>query len=238
MEERATYEAMLSIYPGKRPFIISRSTFAGAGKWAGHWVRVYLRYRSHMGPDFPIPIPCRPAIIWPHGSPCATPSKAFSSSRSSRSQWWALTHAASPVTRTKSSATDGCNCPHLRHFTEITMLGAPSRRSLTGGTQLLRLAVLPSRSDTLCFHTGYDLSSPRRGSSQRGILNFVPCLDQYTLFANASLNGSPVVRALFFEFPDEPELFDVDRQFMIGSDILVTPVLEPSADSVQGESIS
>ena len=33
----ATYQALLSIFPGKRPFIIGRSTFAGTGKWAGHW---------------------------------------------------------------------------------------------------------------------------------------------------------------------------------------------------------
>lgn len=33
----ATYHALLDIFPGKRPFIIGRSTFAGSGKWAGHW---------------------------------------------------------------------------------------------------------------------------------------------------------------------------------------------------------
>lgn len=33
----ATYQALLSINPGKRPFIIGRATFAGSGKWAGHW---------------------------------------------------------------------------------------------------------------------------------------------------------------------------------------------------------
>jgi len=44
--------------------------------------------------------------------------------------------------------------------------------------------------------------------------------------------GLPPVKASFFEFPDEPELFAVDRQWLVGSgswevgsDILVTPVL-------------
>lgn len=33
----ATYHALLNVFPGKRPFIIGRSTFAGSGQWAGHW---------------------------------------------------------------------------------------------------------------------------------------------------------------------------------------------------------
>ncbi|KAL8942209.1 MAG: hypothetical protein Q9216_001785 [Gyalolechia sp. 2 TL-2023] len=33
----ATYNALLAAMPGRRPFIIGRSTFSGAGKWAGHW---------------------------------------------------------------------------------------------------------------------------------------------------------------------------------------------------------
>ncbi|KAH9900330.1 glycosyl hydrolases family 31-domain-containing protein [Epithele typhae] len=56
----------------------------------------------------------------------------------------------------------------------------------------------------------------------------------YTLFANASMHGTPPVRALFFEFPDEPELFSVDRQFLIGRDILVTPILTPNVSTVDG----
>ncbi|KAJ7896486.1 glycosyl hydrolases family 31-domain-containing protein [Mycena leptocephala] len=56
----------------------------------------------------------------------------------------------------------------------------------------------------------------------------------YSLFANASMHGTPPVRALFWEFPDEPELFAVDRQFLIGRNILVTPVLTPNVSSVDG----
>ncbi|KAF9235080.1 glycoside hydrolase family 31 protein [Melanogaster broomeanus] len=56
----------------------------------------------------------------------------------------------------------------------------------------------------------------------------------YTLFANASTYGLPPVRALFYEFPDEPELFAVDKQWLVGRDILVTPVLTPGATKVNG----
>jgi hypothetical protein len=43
------------------------------------------------------------------------------------------------------------------------------------------------------------------------------------------------MRALFYEFPDEPELFAVDRQYLVGRDILVTPVLTPNVSTVDGE---
>ncbi|KAJ7468125.1 glycosyl hydrolases family 31-domain-containing protein [Mycena latifolia] len=56
----------------------------------------------------------------------------------------------------------------------------------------------------------------------------------YTLFANASTNGTPPVRALFWEFPNEAELFGVDRQFLVGRDILVTPVLTSNVSTVDG----
>ena len=38
MEQTVTHAALLQIRDGKRPFIISRSTFAGSGKWSGHWL--------------------------------------------------------------------------------------------------------------------------------------------------------------------------------------------------------
>lgn len=40
--------------------------------------------------------------------------------------------------------------------------------------------------------------------------------------------GIPVLRAMFLEFPDDPACSYLDRQYMLGSDILVAPVL--SAD--------
>lgn len=33
----ATYNALKAVFPGKRPFFIARSTFAGSGNFTGHW---------------------------------------------------------------------------------------------------------------------------------------------------------------------------------------------------------
>ena len=57
---------------------------------------------------------------------------------------------------------------------------------------------------------------------------------QYTLFANASTHGTPPVRALFWEFPNEPELFANDKQWLIGRSVLVTPALTPNVSTVSG----
>ncbi|KAI1783930.1 armadillo-type protein [Ganoderma leucocontextum] len=46
---------------------------------------------------------------------------------------------------------------------------------------------------------------------------------------------APPIRALFFEFPDEPELFEVERQNLIGRDLLITHVLTPNVSTVDGE---
>jgi alpha-glucosidase len=39
---------------------------------------------------------------------------------------------------------------------------------------------------------------------------------------------------LFFEFPTNQELFSVDAQWLVGRDILITPVLQPNVSTVTG----
>jgi hypothetical protein len=56
----------------------------------------------------------------------------------------------------------------------------------------------------------------------------------YTLFHKAHINGTMVVKGLFQEFPKDKNCRTIDRQFLVGPAVLVTPVLEPSKTSVTG----
>ncbi|WP_336921922.1 glycoside hydrolase family 31 protein [Aquipuribacter sp. SD81] len=47
----------------------------------------------------------------------------------------------------------------------------------------------------------------------------------------AHTEGQPVMRGLFHDFPDDSVCWDVDDQFLLGSDILVAPVLERGVTS-------
>jgi alpha-glucosidase len=52
----------------------------------------------------------------------------------------------------------------------------------------------------------------------------------YTLFHHAHTTGATVMRALSWEFPDDPSLADIDRQFLLGPGIMVAPVLDQGAN--------
>ena len=56
----------------------------------------------------------------------------------------------------------------------------------------------------------------------------------YTLFYYAHIQGDTVMRALAWEFPNDPSLANADRQFFLGPAILVTPVLTQGQTTVDG----
>lgn len=38
----------------------------------------------------------------------------------------------------------------------------------------------------------------------------------YTLFLSANATGGPIMRPLFYEFPEDPEVGGVDKEFLLG----------------------
>ncbi|CAM0137680.1 glucosidase II [Umbelopsis sp. WA50703] len=51
----------------------------------------------------------------------------------------------------------------------------------------------------------------------------------YNLFQEAHENGTPIMRPLVVEYPDDETVFAMDDQFLVGSGILVKPVTEEGA---------
>ena len=56
----------------------------------------------------------------------------------------------------------------------------------------------------------------------------------YTAFREAHATGAPVMRPLWFNYPGDTATHKVDRQFMVGGALLVTPALDPGVDTVRG----
>ena len=54
----------------------------------------------------------------------------------------------------------------------------------------------------------------------------------YTAFSDAHFNGATVARALWMNFPGDPLCASIDRQFMLGDGVLLSPVLDSGATSV------
>lgn len=185
---RAANLAVREMYPGKRQFLISRSTFAGSGTWTGHW----------LGDNW--------------------------------SKWSYLYHSIQGVLQFQ--------------LFQIPMVGADACGFGGNADEELCNRWMQLAAFTPFFRNHnirgaipqepYRWDSVAHATRTATAVRYALLPYWYTLFANASLYGTPPVRALFFEFPQEPELLAVDRQFMLGSDILVTPVLTPNVTSVSG----
>lgn len=55
----------------------------------------------------------------------------------------------------------------------------------------------------------------------------------YTAFHRAHIDGTPVLNPLFFKYPKDGNTFGIDLQFIFGDSILVSPVTEENATSVE-----
>ncbi|KAF2470977.1 uncharacterized protein BDR25DRAFT_286318 [Lindgomyces ingoldianus] len=184
----ATYQALLSVFPGKRPFIIGRSTFAGSGKWSGHWggdntSKWYYMY-------FSIPQALSFSLFGIPMFGVDTCGFNGNSDYELCSRWMQLS-AFFPFYRNHNTLSANSQEPYIWES-----VARASRTAMN-----IRYSLLP----------------------------YI-----YTLFYQAHTTGSTVMRALAWEFPNEPLLAGVDTQFMLGPSLLITPVLEPGADTVNG----
>ncbi|KXX75580.1 Alpha-glucosidase [Madurella mycetomatis] len=184
----ASYQAMLKIQEGKRPFIIGRSTFAGSGKWAGHWGGdnqsrwAYLYFSISHALSFSI-----------FGFPMfGVDACGFGGNTNYElcSRWMQL-------------------CAFFPFYRNHNILGAISQEPYRWSSVM--------EATKVAMHIRYSL---------------LPYM--YTLMAQASAEGSTVLRALAWEFPEEPWLAGTETQFMLGGAVMVVPCLAQGASTVGG----
>jgi len=184
----ATYHALLNIFPSKRPFIIGRSTFAGSGKWAGHWGGDNASLWAYM--FFSIPQALSFSLF---GIPMfGVDTCGFNGNTDEElcNRWMQLS----------------AFFPFYRNHNVLSAISQEPYRwaSVADATKIainIRYTLLP----------------------------YI-----YTSFYLAHSTGSTVMRALAWEFPNEPLLASADRQFLLGDSLLITPVLAQGASSVDG----
>lgn len=184
----ATHQALLAVFPEKRPFIIGRSTFAGSGKYAGHWggdntsLWAYMVFAISQALSFSI-----------FGIPMFGVDVCGFNGNSDMelcNRWMQL----------------GAFFTFYRNHNEL---------SANSQEPYIWESVAQASRDAM--------------SIRYTLLPYI-----YTTFEQAHDTGSTVMRALPWEFPNEPWLANADRQFLLGPAILVTPVLVQGAISVNG----
>lgn len=185
---RATYDGLRKVFPEKRPFIIGRSTFAGTGKWAGHWGGDNASKWAYM--FWSIPQALQFSLF---GIPMfGVDTCGFNGNTDEElcNRWMQLS----------------AFFPFYRNHNVLSAISQEPYRwasvaEASKAAMKIRYALLPY---------------------------------MYTLFQQAHTTGSTVMRALAWEFPNDPTLAAVDTQFLLGPSLMIVPVLAPQATSVKG----
>lgn len=186
-EAMVTRDALMTVRPKKRPFIISRSTFVGQGKYSGLWSGDIHSTWEALQQSIPSILNFNM-----FGMPLVGADICGFNGNTTKQlcQRWQEVGAFYPFARNHNSLGNMDQDPAF--FGED--VAASSRKAL-----LVRYQLLPV---------------------------------YYTLFYHASTRGETVVRPLFFEFAEDRTTFEIDWQFLVGSHIMVSPVLTPDTSEI------
>ncbi|KAG8565064.1 hypothetical protein GDO81_012695 [Engystomops pustulosus] len=187
-EAIASHNALIKIR-GKRPFVISRSTFASHGRYAGHWTGDVESTWEQLYYSIPAML-----LFNMYGVPLVgTDVCGFVGNVTEElCLRWHQVGAFYPFMRNHNTIESSSQEPFV--FSKETQ-------------KAIRKVVL-----------------------RRYML--LPYL--YTLFHKAHTCGDTVARPLFVEFPSDRNTWTIDRQFLWGEAIYITPVLEEGKTEVKG----
>ncbi|XP_072320167.1 lysosomal alpha-glucosidase [Eucyclogobius newberryi] len=187
-EAKATSSALTRLL-GKRPFVISRSSFPSQGQYSGHWLGDNRSQWKDMAASIAGILSFNVLGVPLVGADVCGFSEQTDEELCVR---WTQLGALYPFSRNHNALDSKAQDPSAF---------SPSARAAMRSALLLRYSLFPLL---------------------------------YTLFHQAHAHGHTVARPLMFEFPHDSRTYGIDRQFLWGRGLLVTPVLLPGVDSVEG----
>ncbi|KAG2204032.1 hypothetical protein INT47_007026 [Mucor saturninus] len=188
-ESYITRNAMIKQNSEVRPFVLSRSTFTGSGKYVGHWTGDNHSLWNYLKVSIATVFSMQLFGVSYSGADVCGFNSNTTEELCTR---WQAVGSFYPFARNHNAIGNADQEPYLWETT-----AEASRRALS-----VRYALLP----------------------------YI-----YTVFEESNTLGTGVWRSLFFEYPEFNTLAENDVQILIGTDILLTPVVDEGKLEVDGQ---
>lgn len=208
---RASHEGYKRLQPDRRPYLLTRATFAGGQRYAAVWTGDNCSDWEHLQIAN---IQCQRLAVSGF-SFCGTDIGGFAGEvEPELFVRWLQLAVFHPLMRVHSmgqhASGDG---PTADAEAEIVV---------TDEAQLTDPALHRSDQEPWSFGEKWTPLAKKAIELRYALL---PCL--YTAMWRAATDGSPALRHLVFADPTDPRLAEIERDFLFGEHLLVSPVVQP-----------